>query len=265
MPGIPSGNNIPSGGNVLSSGNVVSGNNIPVSASVLPGTPNFLYDAANIDGLNNSTLVDGQGVATYVNTGSFGAGANCAQGTAAARLLYRAVAASGKINNQPAVEGDGNRWLPAIGAIAAQAQPYVFAGVFLTNDLAGSYYLWTGFVEGSQHEMIVNFGAAGRVSLNNGGGFVNTTAVVTAASWNMFVAVHNGASSYFRLNGVQSANFNTGTVGFTGNVLMGPQSSASFRFKGMLPLLAGWTGTSSTQLVTDAEAYLIGRYGAFPQ
>ena len=109
----------------------------------------------------------------------------------------------------------------------------------------------------------MNFGGAGKIQLNNGGSFVDTGQTVTAASWNMSIAVHNGASSFHRLNGSQSASFNTNAVAFTGITLLGPLASASFRWKGRSTFRACWVGTLPA--VADVESYLIGRYGSFPQ
>lgn len=257
MAGIPSGNNVPSGGNVLSGGNVISGNNIPVSSIVQPGSPFLFYDAQNIDGLNNTSLVDGQTIGTWVNLGSAGAPANALQATAGLRPFFRLIATPGKIGNKSAVESDGTRFM-ASGVITTVPQPVLCAIVYRATNLAGLVAIVDS---NGLREMISITAATGALNMYAGAGPIATGQSIPATTWETILANFNGASSNGRLNGAAGGTINVSTNGSGGITLFAAAGGSSIAPGMIEEVLCYADGTTPAAI----EAYITAKIGANPQ
>lgn len=272
-----------SGAGHPSVGSVRTGGGANIPAVAIPaGIPAIWYDGRNLDGLDNQFVSDGIGCTARRNLGTLGsaydqgAGLN-AGSTATVPPLIHVPAAANQINNSPAIRGTGTEFMTTTGkkfvgggGLTKIFGPMVVVSVFRLTDLAGSYYLYTGFVAGQEVEMIFNFGGAGKIQVNNGvGGFADTGQVAVAGKWNLSYLFLNGATSYHILNGVQSANFNTNNVGFTGVVSLsqvGP--GGSFWFKGDDFIHMRWLAKlGPIPNYNDVLALMTGTWnlGAFPQ
>lgn len=260
MAGIPTGNNIPTGGNVLSStGNVVSGNNIPSTstAATPPGTVLLWFDAQNIDGTNNSSLVDGQALALWKNLGSLGAAGNMVQATGANKPVYRAVAVSGKIGNKSAVEAvDGARFMVSNG-FTTIAQPAMFATVFRSNDKTSVEIDIT--TPGSVWQWYIAGGAGGTIHIRCTAD-VDTGLNPAVNTFHSSVANYNGASSVVTLNGTSSAAINPGSLSSGTQITWMDQTGGAGLIGYHVEKIVA-TGTTAAAL----EAYFATKYGAFPQ
>lgn len=260
MSGIPSGNNVPSGGNIPSGGNVVSGNNVPSTATglVMPGSPIFGFSAANFDASNNSTMVDAQALSLWKNLGSAASG-DASQATGSSQAAFRLVAVSGKINNKSAAECvDAGRSI-VTAAITSIPQPYTVVSVVRQTKAATQVY-FSGST--GPTEMY----ASTTTDHLNCGSDVDTGMTAPANQFNLRVASINGASSYLRLNGVQSANVNPGSNALAGTLtLMRDVSSLGIiGFFVELWIYAGVPGGAAPSAAA-LEAPLTSFYGAFPQ
>lgn len=231
----------------------------PISggAPVVPGAPVFFYDVGDVNH-GGAAPTDGSNIASFGDDGSFGSGADLAQATAGAKPFYRAVGVAGKMANSPALQSDGARWMQS-PVIAAQALPCKVGIAFRVEDLSASYVLFDGPAAGGRCGAYVT-ATSGLIHMI-GNGDVSTALSVTAGQCNVGVFVYNGASSYLRLNGVQSANINPQPqqlTGFTLNAFFNGSSPA----KGYQWLCGVWMdGTSDANI----ESYFAARFGATPQ
>lgn len=257
MPGIPTGNNVPSGGNVLSGGNVVSGNNVPASttASIFATQP-LWYSAQNIDGLNNTSLTNGQTIGTWVNLGTLGAAGNLLQATAGLRPQYVLIASAGKLSNKSCVRSDGTRTMQT-GALTTLAQPTLAAVVAMTTTIAG------GICD------VCDGRTAARNILGRNAGFTLAYAgsfvIPAAGNWvantyHGFNCNFNGASSVARLDGTGGGTINPGTNGLDGVTIFADLAGGSLWTGDIVELVIGASMTAAA-----AEAQFTTNYGATPQ
>jgi hypothetical protein len=224
---------------------------------VVPGAPVFFYDVGDVNH-GGAAPGDGSNIASFGNDGSFGVGADLTQATAGAKPFYRAVATAGKASNSPAIQSDGARWMQS-PVIAAQALPCKVGIVFRVEDLAATYVLFDGPAAGGRCGAYVT-ATTGAIHMI-GNGDVSTALNAVAATVHTGVFVFNGASSYLRLDGVQSANINPQPQQLTGFTL-GAFFNGSSMWKGYNWLSGVWMdGTSDANI----EAYLAARFGATPQ
>ena len=215
------------------------------------------FDAQNVDGLNNSTMIDGQQVGTWVNLGSAGAGGNAVQATAGLRPLFRLVATAGKINNKSAVQGDGTQFLQSAG-ITAVNQPLVVAAVWRSTSIASL----VGLLDSNGgRDMISMTAGTGALNMYAGTGPVSTGLTLANTTWEVLVATFNGASSFLRMNGVQGSTISVGALTNTGSNLFSASGGTSIAAGFIEEALYYSDGTTPAQI----EAYLTAKIGATPQ
>jgi hypothetical protein len=261
MAGIPTGNNIPSGGNVLSStGNVVSGNNIPSTSTALapPGTPSLWFSAQNIDGLSNTSLVDGQTLATWVNLGSLGASGNVLQAVAGMKPAFKLVASAGKLGNKSCVRSDGARWMQS-GALTTLTQPNLVAAVAMTTSVAAGFR-WITDGRTSERNIVGQNGTPVEAFANS---FVQPVNGWAANSYQSVNVNFNGAVSIGRLDGVAGSAVNPGTGGLDGITLFSDLAGGSLWTGDIVEVLIYTGGGQPT--AAQVEAYFVSAYGATPQ
>lgn len=226
--------------------------------------PDVDCDAANLngDGTNPAT---GSAVSLWTSTGEFGVSWSPAQGTAGKRPIYRSPNTAGVIKNVPAVEFDGvDDLLTVPASLGDQAQPYVIAAVMrLTSFPGGGCVPISSFTAGTRQEMLVS--AAGLISWDNGG-FVSTTQSFTANKYELVILSANGASSFQRKSGQQSANFNLAAIAVNGITLGGEGSGGGFYAPLQIARICYWFGAKATALVLpDVETSIVNSYGITPQ
>lgn len=226
-----------------------------------PGTPSLWFDAGNIDGLNNTSLVDGQGVGTWTNLGSVGAGGNLVQASAPLRPLYRAIATAGKINNRSGVENTGTMQM-STAALTVIPQPNITATVYRQASGAAAMSLNDNTVGGPTDRQLIQTNTGIVVNIYAGGGVVATGNVPALTTWETLLISWNGASTFGRLNGSQAANVNPGANGIGGWKIFN-QSSNGEPWLGIVAEQLIWTG--SLPSVAAIEAYFAAKYGATPQ
>lgn len=220
-----------------------------------PGSPALWYDGQDIDGLNNTTLIDGQGISTWVNKGSLGNAGNAVQGTTGLRPFYRRIAETGKLGNKSAVDNGGTRWMSNT-AFAAITQPLTVAVVAKTNATGFSQTIFDGALGGN-----VSLLAPTQVQPYSGVAY-STGQSFVVGTWETNLTTFNGASSTNRMNGVQVGPGNIGTTSVTNVGLFGLAVSGSTLMNGSIAeVLIYNDGTTAAAI----ETYLTARYGATPQ
>jgi hypothetical protein len=233
----------------------------PLAGVVPPGTPSLWFDGQNIDGLNNSSLVDGQQLGTWLNLGSLGAGGNLVQATGATKPLFRLVAAAGKINNKSGVENTGTMQMSTL-ALTSQPQPNMVAFLYRQTALANGQ-LWDASTGGGRQFNQMLIAGPGTIQMFAGAGPVPTTAAIATGTWETVVNAFNGVSSYVRLNGVQTANVNPGTNALD-SLRIFTDVSAVAPITGIIVELLEYSG-GSQPTAAQIEAYFTSKYGATPQ
>lgn len=223
-----------------------------------PGFPFAWFDASNIDGHNNSTLVNGQTLPSWKNLGTAGTAYDAVQAIPALQPFYRTNVANGL----PAVENSVaiDRWMGSTLPAGTIAQPIQwFAMVKAKSSQAGGGILWD-CAPGAGNRIQMNF-----VSLQArlfAGAFALSTSFLVVNQWESFSALYNGATSFSRLNGVQSANVNPGAALQQGVTLLAANLAGGSPFDGFLAELIGYT--SVLPFAPTVEAYLAAKYGVTP-
>lgn len=222
-----------------------------------PGSPSLWFDAQNIDGTMNSSLIDGQAIGTWKNLGSIGSAGDVVQATAGNKPAFRLVAASGKINNKSAAEAIDNVRKMASGAFTSQNQPYVVAAVFRNNSGVG-----VATVMGNNAATTKFYSNAGGPMTMEVSGTNFTDGTPTVGSFHMMTGTVNGASSELRVNAAS-------TLGTTGATAFGTavclfDSNAGQNMTGFLVEALFYFG-GGTPTLASIETYFVSKYGAFPQ
>jgi hypothetical protein len=239
-------------------------NQITWGASALtpPGSPLIWFDAQNIDGTNNSSLIDGQSIGTWTNLGSLGATGNAVQATAGLKPIFRLVAAAGKINNKSAVEFTAaNSSCMATTTFAGQGTTIYYAAIvkaktsqgaggWIVDGFAGNRQQW-GFVA-LQHRL---FSASGAPT---------TGQTIALNTWQSVGAQFSGTStsSFSRQEGVSSALVDTSPGASLTNIALGCGAGGAATFDGFIEELLVYVGTPS---IAPIEAYLTAKVGTTPQ
>jgi hypothetical protein len=230
-----------------------------IAANQPPGSPALWYDAQNVDGLNNSSMVDGQQVGTWVNLGSLGASGTLTQATASSRPIFRLVGAAGKINNKSAVEGvTVNTTFMQTSSFTAQGTVYYIAavvkaksnpGVAMLAGETGDLFQW-GLISGNQR-------------LFQGGSSPTTGQTLTVGNWQSIGAQYNTASSFSTMDSVQSANVNVTVVsGILGQFIIFNNGGINSSFDGFIVEMLAYVGTPA---IAPINAYFVAKYGVTPQ
>jgi hypothetical protein len=223
-----------------------------------PGTPVLWFDAQNIDGTNNSGLVNLQTIGTWLNLGSLGVGGNLAQATAGIRPQYVAVASAGKLNNKSCVRNGAANWMQT-AALTLMNQPTLIAAVAMTTSIAaGTSVISDG--RGVGRNLVGRVGApfsayAGAVQPLGGNFVINI--------YNSVNVNFNGAASVGRMDGVAGGAVNVGATGLDGVTIFSDTSFGSNWTGDIVELLIYNGGGQPTP--AQVEAYFVSKYGATPQ
>jgi hypothetical protein len=221
-----------------------------------PGAPVLFFDAQNTDGTNNSSLVDGQQIATWKNLGSLGAAGNIAQGTAGVRPFYRLVAAAGKINNKSAIESTGTHWMVG-SAFTGLTQPTMVAIVWKSSSLAATATLFDGALGGN----VSVLNTTGALQGFSGAGYLPGQSIVVN-TWNVNIMTFNPSpNSQNRLNGANGASSNAGGTLVTNAALFALTGGTTI-LNGMIEEVIIYTDATTPAQV---EAYVATKLGAMPQ
>lgn len=225
-----------------------------------PSTNLFVrYSAQNLDGLGNSSLIDGQGMGTVVNLGSAGASYNQTQAVGANQLFYRAIAQSGKINNRPALEGDGSRGMQT-GAIPALVQPTtMFALIRAKSSQAAAMITDTNVAQ-------MQWGLISLQTRLFTGSAALTGQSVTIGSWQLIAAQFNGVSSFGRMDGAQSGAINPGGgAGGTSEMDFFQSAAGAFRLDAFIAEFLIYNALLTGPQIAAVETYFVANYGVTPQ
>lgn len=237
---------------------VEGGAYVALGVAAPPGSPSLWFDAQNVDGLNNSTMIDGQQVGTWKNLGSL-ASADLVQATGALRPLFRLVATAGKINNKSAVQSDGTQFMRT-GAVASLNQPNLVAVVFRSTSLAAITAILDANSAGRQM-FSFNGSGSGVVNMFAGVGPTSTGLTIVNLTWETLMGTFNGATSNGRLNGVDGGTINVGT-----NVMGGLSAfsdNVTDIFAGFIEEILVYSG--SLPSAASVDAYINAKIGANPQ
>lgn len=173
-----------------------------------------------------------------------------ASGTA--RPIYR----TGVLNGKPVVRFDGvNDWLRFAGGLADRfSQPNTIYAVAQSNILTGVRPLYSGDLVGERHQLVIrgdDVGDPWRL-------FAGTVRDVASADINshFITTVWNGASSQFRLSGVQTNP--GGTVGTQSLRLfsVGSDHAGTSFWSGDIAEILVYNAAHSAQEISDTEDYL---------
>lgn len=223
-----------------------------------PGTPSLWYDAQNIDGLNNSSLVDGQVIGTWSNRGSLGSSGNVVQATAGLKPTYKQVASSGKLNNKSCVRSDGARSMQS-GALTTLTQPTLIAAVALTTSVAAGIR-WIIDGRTTQRDAMGQNGSPVEIFA---GTFIQPGQNWSANTYQNVDCTFNGASSVCDMDGTASSSFNPGAGGLDGVTLFSDLAAGSLWIGDIVEVLVYNGGGQPT--AAAVRAYFTAKYGATPQ
>ncbi len=224
-----------------------------------PGTPTLWFDAQNIDGLGNSSLVDGQQIGTWTNLSSLGAAANAVQATGGLRPTFKLLGSSGKINNKSSVLFTPTQWMQTPN-VANQAQPNVICAVM--KPIAGNGTIADGNDGVNRNDLLFS---GGTFQLFAGTSLYNSAIAATAGSYHVLRALFNAASSTIRVNKATStAGTSPGTAILDG-LSIGVAGDATTPINGeIVELLVYGAGTAPADALLDA--YFDTKYGSsWPQ
>jgi hypothetical protein len=223
-----------------------------------PGSPALWYDAQNIDGTNNGSLVNLQTIGTWKNLGSLGAAGDVLQATAGLKPQYVAIASGGKLNNKSCVRSDGTRTMQS-GALTTLNQPTLVAVVAMTTTIAGGI---CDIVDGRTAARNI-LGRNGAPFLGFAGSFVTPVGNFVANTYHGLNLNFNGAASIGRFDGAASGAVNPGAGGLDGVTLFSDLAAGSLWTGDIIELLVYNGGGQPT--AAQVEAYFTTRYGATPQ
>ncbi len=159
-----------------------------------PGTPVLWFDAQNIDGTNNSSLIDGQAIGTWTNLSSLGAAGNAVQATGGLKPTFKKVASAGKLNNLSSVLLTPTQWMQTAN-VATWNQPNTI-WVVVNNAGGGT----RTFVDGNDASNRNDLLATATWEMFAGTALSDSTIAATTGKYMAIRATFNGASSSMRIN-----------------------------------------------------------------
>lgn len=228
------------------------------------GLPKFLFLANNIDGSNNSTLTDGQSLAstTWVNLGSASGGNALPSGSG---MTYRAVASAGKLRNSPSVAFNGNGFFQT-GAVAGLVSPITWVMIVRVNTSSGACAFVDGRTGGTRNQFYM---LSGGWELYGGAGS-GLPGEVGAATPNLYhfvsvsfiphaaVAAVNGA--------IADGNFDAGVCTMVDGVTIGAGADGSSKLVGEVVAMIGMDTAANDGNMSMWNDYAQFHYGkGFPQ
>jgi hypothetical protein len=207
------------------------------------------YDAANIDGTNNSSMADLDAVSSWHDGGS--RGENCDQVTASAQPVYRNTGGEEYVN----FAGNDVLWTAIYSELA---QPYTIAcWAGIDSGLSGAVYVIAGDGAGRRH--IIGDNPSPGWKQFAGTAFVNLH-TETFNSYESAVALFDGASSHLVLNGVDVGPADPGSQADRALTIGGVRSSLTANYQGRVKEVMLYAGDR----LTDIQTYLDLRHGAGP-
>lgn len=220
-----------------------------------------MYDASNINGLNNAGIADGAAIGTWKNVAptvpggvSLGSGADLIQATAGAKPIYRA---TGGPNGTAALEGDGARDM-ASAAFTAFGQPMQLVVVFQPTDIAATYVWFSGNTGAAPELATTN---VGRLSAYGGAGYLySANSNVGAGQWHETVSYLNSTASQGDADGGLSPVGDAGISTCDGFTAF--SEAGSFKAKGKLALVIVYWGVQVS--FGEIDRYLAARFGRIP-
>lgn len=224
-----------------------------------PGAPILWFDAQNIDGTFNSSLVDGQALGTWLNGGSNGSGGNAVQATGGLRPTFKKVGSAGKINNLSSVLFTPTQWMQTAN-VASVAQPNVICAV--CKPIAGNGTVADGNDGVNRNDLLFS---GGTWQLFGGTALYNSTLAATAGVYHVLRALFNTTSSTIRANKTTStAGTSPGAASLDG-LSLGVAGDATTPMNGeIVEVIVYGAGTAPTDVLLDA--YFDAKYGSsWPQ
>ena len=221
---------------------------------VPPGSPRLWYLASNLNGANNAGVADTDPIGTWTNLGSTGATGNAVQAVSGLRPIFDEV--EGIIGGSVVDFSSGDYTLS--GEITEIPQPTKIAIVYRQDTIAAAMNCIEGF-DNARRQSIHTTNGSANINLT-AGTLVSTGKSLTVGAWHMIVVSFNGASSYLRIDGDQSANINAGTnasAGMAIGALWDGVAPINGAFAEVL-LYADGTSVSDTEI----EAYFTAQWGA---
>jgi hypothetical protein len=218
---------------------------------------------ANITAIVTDTAVaDGYQVYGAVNKGAqTNAGATVSWAKQAGAITFKKLPSPGRIGNLSSIRNDGVGWVASTPAVPALTIPMTIGMVFScdTFGVSGQHNSPCDGLTASRGGFFVD-GATGAITMI-GSGTPATGLTTTSGAYHMYVGVYNGASSFVRMDGVQSANISPGTTLLTG-VSLFSLVTGLFPMTGEIVEYLNWTDATTPAQI---EAYFQAKYGAFPQ
>lgn len=152
------------------------------------------------------------------------------------------------------LSGGGAQWMQATGF--TESQPRGYFAIFRPASVTAGALIDSA--NGAARNDV--FYVAGPHLALYAGSQVNVDVALSANAVYAGTFVFNGASSYGRANGTQSANVNANTQGINGLNLGEPAPGGAGSFNGTLTEIHTFTGAPSAALVAKFEAYAKLRY-----
>ncbi len=228
-----------------------------------PGSPALWFNGQNIDGVSNTTLNNGDSIATWKNLGLLGNVADASNATLNNRPIFQKIASAGKINNLSSVKFDnivafqqslstgavlslsGTRRVAIIARCRDTAFGYLYSGINSTHQLSGYVF-------------------GGALGIATGGGNATTTYTFTLNTYRLIIVDYNAAASSVRGDLVSYGPYNVPNETLTGFVI-GNAYTLTNGFAGDIAELIVWDNIISTS-TSDIESYFQFKYGiGFPQ
>lgn len=223
-----------------------------------PGTPVFLFDAQNIDGTANSSLVDGQTLGTWINGGSTGAGGNAVQATGGLRPTFKKVASAGKLNNLSSVLFTPTQWMQTANT-ATFAQPNV---ICVITKIAAASTIADGNDAVNRNDIL---SSAGTWQQFAGTALYNSTLASGVGTYHVLRSLYNTTLSTIRANKVTSTPGTSPGAASIDGISLGVAGDATSPLNGeIVEVVVYGAGTAPADALLDA--YFDAKYGSsWPQ
>jgi lysophospholipase L1-like esterase len=176
---------------------------VPSIPTSPPGNPIMWFDAQDVDGAGNTSMVDGAAVATWVNKGTIGSAGNAVQPTPSKRPIFSASIDPPQISNKAGVMFDGVNDCLRSSPFTLQAGPWTFG--MLSRIVPNGTQAMFGTATSTTYVQGTNFHMGGSIDAATG-----LVVATDSGQWEVYTGVYNGASTVARLLGLQ-ATVDSGT------------------------------------------------------
>lgn len=222
------------------------------SGCVLPGTPDYLFDADNI------AQADATSVASWTNEGSVGGAATQGTGTAQP-TLQKPCEGGGVLNGSACVDFDGGDFL-ATAAGTTLTQAVLIMVVHEVDVASGTNVAFDGVAVTKENAVVTT-----TVHRFYAGAYTNYGTVV-AGNWNVSVVSADTTSSFARLNGSETSAASASNIEAINGVTLGAFQGGGNRMNGAVAFAVAYGDPESASVTAaDLEAYAACRFGSFPQ